>query len=92
MSNISAIKIENTPPKEVLDLLIQIMKTAEDLKPVGAMKGQFKKEYVLKMLDKLVFIEPNVKELLVELVDVIILLDKNKLKIKNAVSGCCPIC
>jgi hypothetical protein len=92
MSNISALKIDATPPKEILDLLIQIMTNAEDLKPVGAMKGQLKKEYVLKMLDKLVFIEPNVRELLVELIDIIILLDKNKLKIKNAVSGCCTIC
>jgi hypothetical protein len=80
--------IEPTKPKEIISLLIEVMTNAEKF---SNLTGDKKKEYVIDQLSRIAFIEPNVKELIIELIDIIILLDKNKIKISKVI-GCCPIC
>ena len=89
MSNISNIKIDPTKPDEIISILINLMSSAEDFKNYN---GEQKKKYVLDMLNNLLFLEPNIKEFIVVLIDTLILLDKNKIKIKKTLINCCLIC
>jgi hypothetical protein len=89
MSNISNLKIDPTKADEIISILIQLMSSAEDFKHFN---GEQKKKYVLETLNNILFIEPNIKEFIEILIDTLILLDKNKIKIKKTLTNCCIIC
>ena len=81
-------KILHNDYPEILSLVIQLMKKAELL---GTMNGQDKKDFVLKSLEKTKFIEPETVKLLSHTIDLIIELDKNKIKIRDKINSCCII-
>ena len=71
------------------EMLIRLMKEAEKYFAVG---GQDKKEWVLMRLYKHLKVDEDTKKFISDLVDIIILLDKNKLKIGEVVTDrCCSI-
>ena len=70
------------------ELLIRLMKEAEKYFAVG---GQDRKDWVLMKINKH-FKDDETKKFISDLVDIIILLDKNKLKISEIVTEkCCSI-
>lgn len=81
-------KIIHNDYPEILSLVIQLMKRAELL---GTMSGQEKKDFVLKRLEMTKFIEPDTVKLISHTIDLIIELDKNKIKIRDKINSCCII-
>lgn len=72
--------------KELLDGLIGLMKRVENYK---GFTGQRKKIFVIESMRTIFNLSKEQEYLLTEVIDIIILLDKNKLKIRNKIRSCC---
>ncbi|MHA2039114.1 MAG: hypothetical protein ACW98X_22030 [Promethearchaeota archaeon] len=72
--------------KELLDGLIGLMKRVENYK---GFTGQRKKIFVIESMRTIFNLSKEQEYLLSEVIDIIILLDKNKLKIRNKIRSCC---
>lgn len=73
--------------KRVLEVLVEMMKRAEIM--TGTLDGKQKKKFVMSALNSMFNMSQDEEDLLFYLIDLVIELDKNKLKIKEKLIGCC---
>jgi hypothetical protein len=72
--------------KELLEGLIGLMKRVESY---SGFTGQRKKIFVIESMRTIFNLTKEQEKLISEVIDIIILLDKNKLKIRNKIRSCC---
>lgn len=74
----------------LINNLVTLMQQAEEMKQLKT--GQAKKEYVIHSLRDILTLEPHIEDLLCEIVDLIIDVEKGKLVINpNIKNGCFKI-
>lgn len=71
----------------IIENLIRLMKIAEQLEDLKT--GKSKKQYVLNELKNVINLEPHIEYLIMEFIDLLIEVDKNKITINKKIKKGC---